>query len=112
MKEFKKNTLNIFWTLTNNQYYSEEYPSNQLRYPIPDPDYYGPSPRRSHTQPHDPAGYYPPSPDPVDIQCCMHVEEENVLFYIDIDVLEKRPDWQKAGKPGKGDRTLNNEFKS
>ena len=24
---------------------------------------------RSQTQPHDPAGYYPPPPDPADVQC-------------------------------------------
>ena len=51
------------------QYYSEEYPSVQLQYSILDPDYYGPQLRRSHTQPHDPVGYYPPPPDPADIQC-------------------------------------------
>ena len=37
-----------------------------------------------------------------------HVEEENAPFYIDF--LEKRPTQQKAGKQGKGDRTLNNEL--
>ena len=37
--------------LTDNQYYSEEYPSIQLQYSIQDPDYYRPQPRRSHTQP-------------------------------------------------------------
>ena len=35
--------------LTDNQYYSEEYPSNQLQYSVPDLEYYGPLPRRSHT---------------------------------------------------------------
>ena len=54
--------------LTDSQYYSEEYPSNQLQYSIPDQDYYGPSPRRSNTQPTNPAGYYPPPPDPADVQ--------------------------------------------
>ena len=39
----------------------------QLQYSIPDPDYYGPQLRRSHTQPHDPAGYYPPPTDPADV---------------------------------------------
>ena len=38
-KEYTEHLLD----LTDNQYYSEEYPSNQLQYSIPDPDYYGPS---------------------------------------------------------------------
>ena len=64
-KEYTEHLLD----LTDNQYYSEEYPLNQLQYSILDPEYYGPPLRRSHTQPCDPAGYYPPPPDPVDIQC-------------------------------------------
>ena len=64
-KEYTEHLLD----LTDNQYYSEEYPSVQLQYSIQDPDYYGPQPRRSHTQVRDPAGYYPPPPDPADIQC-------------------------------------------
>ena len=64
-KEYTEHLLHM----TDNQYYSEEYPSNQLQYSILDPDYYRPLPRRSHTQPRDLAGYYPPPPDPADIQC-------------------------------------------
>ena len=63
-KEYTEHLLD----LTDNQYYSEEYLLVQLQYSIPDPDYYRPQPRRSHTQPHDPAGYYPPLPDPADVQ--------------------------------------------
>ena len=63
-KEFTEHLLD----LTDNQYYSEEYPSNQLQYSILDPDYYGPLPRRPHTQPCYPAGYYPPPLDPADVQ--------------------------------------------
>ena len=63
-KEYTEHLLD----LTDNQYYSEEYLSNQLQYSILDPDYYGPLPRRSNTQPHNPAGYYPPPPDPADVQ--------------------------------------------
>ena len=57
-KEYTEQLL----VLTDNQYYSEEYPSTRLQYSILDPDYYRPSPRRSNTQPHNPAGYYPPPP--------------------------------------------------
>ena len=98
--------------LTDNQYYSEEYPSNQLQYSIPDPDYYRPSPRRSHIQPCDPAGYYPPPQIQQTFSTGTHVEEESTLFYMDIDLLEKRPNQQKVGKPGKCNRILNNEFES
>ena len=54
--------------LTDNQYYEEETPVNQLQYCSPDPDYYGLSTRRSQKPPCDPNGYYPPSPIPADIQ--------------------------------------------
>ena len=54
-KEYTEQLLD----LTDNQYYSEEYPCTRLQYSIPDPDYYRPSSRRSYTQPHNPAGYYP-----------------------------------------------------
>ena len=65
-KEYTEHLLD----LTDNQYYSEEYPSVQLQYSIPDPDYYGPQPRRSHThtESHDPVGCYPPPQDPADVQ--------------------------------------------
>ena len=54
--------------LSDNQYYYKENPINQLQYSSSDPDYYGTLSRRSHTQPSDPTGYYPPPPDPADIQ--------------------------------------------
>ena len=54
-KEYTEQLLD----LTDNQYYSEEYPSTRLQYPFLDPDYYGPLPRRSKTQPGNPAGYHP-----------------------------------------------------
>ena len=66
--------------LTDNQYYSEEHPLVKLQYSIPDEDYYGPPLRRSHTQPHDPAGYYPPPPDPADVQCWYTCGREQHAF--------------------------------
>ena len=63
-KEYTKHLID----LTDNQYYSEEYSLDQLQYSIPDPDYYGPQPRRSYTQPQDPAGCCPPPPDQAEIQ--------------------------------------------
>ena len=55
--------------LSDNQYYFEEYPINQLEYSSPDPDYYGTPSRRSQTQPRNPTGYYPQPLDPADVQC-------------------------------------------
>ena len=63
-KEYTEHLLD----LTDNQYYSEEYPSVQLQYSILDQEYYRPQLRRSHKQQQDTAGYYPPPPDPADIQ--------------------------------------------
>ena len=53
----------------DNQYYPEEQAPIQLQYSIPDPDYYVPQPRKTHTHIHscNPAGY-PPIPDPADVQ--------------------------------------------
>ena len=51
-----------------NQYYEEETPANQLQYSSPDPVYYSSSPRRSQKAPHDPNSYYPPPPNPADVQ--------------------------------------------
>ena len=64
-KEYTEHLLD----LSDNQYYSEETPINQLQYSSPDPDYYWTLSRRSQTQPRDPTGYYPPPPDPADVQC-------------------------------------------
>ena len=55
--------------LSDNQYYYEENPINQLQYSNPDPDYNGTLSRRSQTQPRDPNGYYPQPQDPGDVQC-------------------------------------------
>ena len=53
----------------DNQYYEEETPINQLQYSSPDPDYYRSPSRRPQKAPCDPNGYYPPLPDPADVQC-------------------------------------------
>ena len=55
--------------LSDNQYYEEETPVTQLQYSSPDPDYYSLPTRRSQKAHHDPKGYYPPPPDPADVQC-------------------------------------------
>ena len=63
----KEHTQNLV-DLSDNQYYSKENPVNQLQFSSPDSDYYWTLSRRSQTQPHDPTGYYPPPPDPADVQ--------------------------------------------
>ena len=55
--------------LSDNQYYEEGTLISQLQYSSPDPDYYGLPTRRSQKTPCDPNGYYPPPPDPADVQC-------------------------------------------
>ena len=54
--------------LSDNQYYKEETPVNQLQYSSPDPDYNSLPTRRLQKAPHDPNGYYPQPPDPADVQ--------------------------------------------
>ena len=62
-KEYTQHLLD----LSDNQYYYEENPINQLQYSSPDPDYYRTPTRWSQKTPGYPNGYYPPPPDPVDI---------------------------------------------
>ena len=98
--------------LSDNQYYYEENPINQLQHSRPDPDYYATPSRRLQTQPHDPNGYYPPPPDLVDVQCWYACGRGNAFFFMDIDFSEKRLDQLKAGKPEREDKTISNESES
>ena len=79
--------------LSDNQYYEEENPINQLQYSSPDPDYYRTSTRQSQKAPWDPNGYYPPPPDPADVQqigtCMAEVSE---LYYMGTDFLVRKLD--------------------
>ena len=42
----------------------------------------------------------------------MHVEEENVLFSMDIDFSVKRPNQQKTGKPERDNKTISSKWES
>ena len=79
--------------LSDNQYYEEENPINQLQYSSPDPDYYRTSTMQSQKAPLDPNGYYPPPPDPADVQqigtCMAEVSE---LYYMGTDFLVRKLD--------------------
>ena len=88
-REYTKHILD----LSDNQYYFKENPINQLQYSSPDPDYYGTPLRRLQTQPHKPTGYYPPPPDPADVQ----------------HFLVKSPNQLKAGKPERDDIIISSE---
>ena len=55
--------------LSENQCYYKENPINQLQYSSPDPNYYETPTRWSHKTLCDPNGYYPPPPDPANVQC-------------------------------------------
>ena len=63
-REYTQNFLD----LTDNQYYEEETSAYQLQYSSLDPNYYNSPPKRSQKPPIDPNGYYPPPPDPADVQ--------------------------------------------
>ena len=54
--------------LSDNQYYEEETPVNQLQYSSSDPDYYCLPTRRSQKAPRDSNSYHPPLPNPADVQ--------------------------------------------
>ena len=54
--------------LSDNQYYEEETPVNQLQNSTPNPDHYCSPTRRSQKSPRDPNSYYPPLPNPADVQ--------------------------------------------
>ena len=95
--------------LSDNQYYYEENPINQLQYSCPDPDYYGIPSRRLQTQPRNPNGYYFPPPNPADVKNWHTCGRGNTLFYTGIDFSEKRLDQLKVGKPEREDKTLSNE---
>ena len=106
-KEYTEQLLD----LTDNQYYSEEYPSVQLQYSVLDLDYYGPQLRRTHT--HSQAILWVTILHPQDqkmFSAGTHVEEESMHFCMDIDSSEKRPTQQKVERQGKGDKISNNVF--
>ena len=108
-ERIRKEYIQHLLDLSDNQYYCEENPINQLLYSIPDPDYYGTPSRRSQTQPHDPNSYYPPPQTQQMFSAGMHVEEENVLFSMDVDFSVKRCDQLKAGKPERDDKTTSSK---
>ena len=104
-KEFTEHLLD----LSDNQYYYEENPINQLQYSSPDLDYYGTLSRRSQIQPRDPVGYYLPPQTQQTFSTDMYLEEENTLFSTDIDFSVKRPNQLKAGKPERDDKTTSSK---
>ena len=104
-REYTQHLLDI----SDNQYYYEENPINLLQYSSPDPDYYWTLSRRLQTQPHNPNEYYPPPPDPADVQhwqTCgrgKHALLQTGLFSM------RRLNQLKAGKPEREDKTVGNE---
>ena len=104
-KEYTQHLLDV----SDNQYYYEENPINQLQYSSPDPDYYRTLSKRLHTQSCDPTGYYPPPPDPVFVQCWhAHGRGKHTLLHRH-RLLVKRPNQLKAGKPERDDKTISSK---
>ena len=107
MRELEGEYTEHLLDLSDNQYYFEENPINQLQYSSPDPDYYSTLSRRSQTQPCDPNGYYPPPLDRADIQgwhACG--KGKHALLYEHRLFSVKRPNQLKAGKPERDDKTI------
>ena len=80
-----------------------------MQYSSPDPDYYGLPTRWPQKAPHDPNGYYPPPPNPVDIQCWHARGRGNELSYMGTDFLVRKLDPLKVGKPEREDKITDNE---
>ena len=95
--------------LKDNQYYEEETPVNQLQYSSPDPDYYGLPTRRSQKAPCDPNGYYPPLPEPADVQRWYAPGREKELYYMGTDFLVRKLDLLKVEKPGRDSKITDNK---
>ena len=89
--------------LSDNQYYEEENPINQLQYSSPDPDYYRTATRLSQKAPHNPNSYYPPPPNPADVQYWhMCGRGKRAL-------LHGHRLFLKVGKPEREDKITDNE---
>ena len=95
--------------LSDNQYYYEENPINKLQYSSSDPDYYKTPTRWLQKKPCDPNGYYPPPPDPADVQCWHTCGRGKCTLLHGHRFLEKRLNQLKVGKPEKEDKTIRNE---
>ena len=67
-KRIRQDSTQQLLDLMGNQYYKEETSVYQLQYSSPDPNYYGSTTRRSQKPPLDPNSYYPPLPNPADVQ--------------------------------------------
>ena len=95
--------------LSDNQYYEEETPVNQLQYSSPDPGYYCLPTRRSQKVPCDPNGYYPPPPIQQTYSAGTHEAEGKELYYMGTDFLVRKLDLLKVEKPGREGKITDNE---
>ena len=95
--------------LSDNQYYYEENPINQLQYSVQiqtitrhcQGDHRLNLMTSMDITPHHQTQQM--------FNADTHMEEENVLFYTDIDFSEKRLNQLKAGKPEREDKTISNK---
>ena len=82
---------------------------NQLQDSSPDPDYYGSPTRRSQKAPCDPNGYYPPPPNPADIQHWYVQGKGKTALLLGTDFLVRKLDPLKVEKPGRDGKITDNE---
>ena len=104
-REYTKHLLD----LSNNQYYDEENPINQLQFSSPDPDYYGTLTRQSQKHLMIPMVITPHHLTQQMSSAGMHVAEGNELSYMVIDFSVRRLVQQKVGKPEREDKITGNE---
>ena len=95
--------------LSDNQYYYEENPINQLQYSSPNPDYYGTHTRQSQKKPHDPNSYYPPPPDPADVQHWRTCGRGKHALLHGHRLFGEKTKSAESRKARRGDKTTGNE---
>ena len=95
--------------LSDNQFYDEENPINQLQHSSPDPDYYRTPTRQSQKYPAIPTGIILHHPAQQMYNTGMHVAERNMLSYMGIDFSVRRLGHLKVGKPEREDTITGKE---
>ena len=95
--------------LSDNQYYEEETPVNQLQYCSPDPDYYSSPTRRSQKHPVILMVTTLHHLTQQTFSTGTHVAEANRFYYMGTDFLVRKLDLLKVGKPGREEKITENQ---
>ena len=95
--------------LSDNQYYDQENPINQLQYSSPDTDYYGTATRQSQKAPQIPMVITLHHPTQQTYSTGTHMVEGNEFYYMGIDFLVRKLGQLKAGKTEREDKITDNK---